>query len=106
VGHRALYRHEEIDGLKEAAREWKADCQVAGSIVHARELLEYEFKETDRLGARIAKQIKFLVELQTVQQMLRESRPGNFFPLVGVSLRELQSEFNLIDRSAASHQRE
>jgi hypothetical protein len=30
---------------KEAAREWRTDQQVKGSIVYARELLEYEFKK-------------------------------------------------------------
>jgi hypothetical protein len=59
-----------VRDFKEAAREWKAEQQVAWSITHSRELLEYEFKETERLDARIARQIKFLVELKTMQKML------------------------------------
>jgi hypothetical protein len=62
----------EIDGLKEAAREWKTDCQVSGSIIYGRELFEYEFKEIERLDARIARQIKFLVTLKAMQNMLSE----------------------------------
>jgi hypothetical protein len=59
--------------VDELAREWKADQQVAGSIICERELLEYEFKETERLDARITKQIKFLIELKTMQQMLGQT---------------------------------
>src|SRR5271169_5322463 len=33
------------DELEQALREWRTDQQVAGSIAHARELLEYELKE-------------------------------------------------------------
>jgi hypothetical protein len=60
----------QIDDLKNATREWKADYQVAGSIAHARELLEWESKQTERLDARIARQIKFLFELKAGEEML------------------------------------
>jgi len=58
----------QIDDLKNATREWKADYQVAGSIAHARELLEWESKQTERLDARIARQIKFLFELKAGEE--------------------------------------
>jgi len=45
-----------------AARRWDADCQVAGSISHASELLEYNFTETERLEARIARQTRICAE--------------------------------------------
>jgi hypothetical protein len=55
----------EIAGLKEATREWKADCKMAGSIAYARELLDWESTERERLDARINRQIKFLFELKS-----------------------------------------
>jgi len=61
------------DDLKEAARQWKADCQVAGTIMHASELLEYELKQSELLEARIARKIKFLLELKTMEQMLNKT---------------------------------
>jgi hypothetical protein len=61
------------DKFKEAAREWKAECQVAGTITLTSELLEYELKQGELLEARIARKIKFLVELKTMEQMLGKS---------------------------------
>jgi hypothetical protein len=58
-----------VDYLKEAAREWKIDQQIKGSIVYARELLEYEDKETERLEARIRKQTSYCAELKTWEEM-------------------------------------
>jgi hypothetical protein len=46
---------------------------VAGIITHASELLEYELKQGELLEARIARKIKFLVELKTMEQMLGKS---------------------------------
>jgi len=46
------------DELEQAGREWRTDQQVAGSITHARELLEYELKETERFNAMIVKQTR------------------------------------------------
>jgi hypothetical protein len=46
---------------------------VAGTITHASELLEYELKHGELLEARIARKIKFLVELKTMEQMLGKS---------------------------------
>lgn len=60
----------QIDDLKRATREWKAEQQVAWSISQARELLEWESKESERLDARIARQIKFLFELKAMEEML------------------------------------
>jgi len=59
--------------LKEALREWKSEQKVAWSVAYARELLHYESKESERLDARAARQIKFLIELKTLQKMLRET---------------------------------
>jgi hypothetical protein len=59
--------------LEKAAREWVAEQKVAGSIICERELLEYEFKETERLDSKIRQQIKFLIELKTMQKMLCET---------------------------------
>ncbi len=61
------------DKFKEAAREWKAECQVAGTITLTSELLEYELKQGEPFEARIARKIKFLVELKTMEQMLGKS---------------------------------
>jgi hypothetical protein len=55
--------------LKQAAREWKTDQQIKGSIVYARELLEYLDKETERLEARIAKQTRYCAELKAREEM-------------------------------------
>jgi hypothetical protein len=52
------------DDLEQAAREWKTDQQVAGSITNAREFLEFELKETERLNALIIKQTKYCAELK------------------------------------------
>jgi hypothetical protein len=60
----------EFSDLGEIAGQWKADQQVAWSISHARELLEWETKESERLDARIARQIKFLFELKAGEEML------------------------------------
>ena len=54
--------------LEQAVREWRADQQVAGSITHARELLEYELKETERLNAMIVKQTRHCAELKAWEE--------------------------------------
>jgi hypothetical protein len=59
--------------LREASRQWKADCQVTGTITHATELLEYELKQGELLEARIARKIKSLFELKTMEQMLGQT---------------------------------
>jgi len=61
------------DKFREALREWKAECQVAGTITLASELFEYELKQSELLEARTARKIKFLIELKTMQQMLCET---------------------------------
>jgi hypothetical protein len=38
------------------------------SIAHARELLEYEAKETERLNAMIVKQTRFCAELKAWEE--------------------------------------
>src|SRR5215469_9410743 len=55
--------------INEAAREWKTDQQVKGSIVYARALLEYEDKETERLEKRIAQQTRYCAELKAMEEM-------------------------------------
>jgi hypothetical protein len=57
------------DKVNEAAREWKADQQVKGSIVYARELLDYLDKETERLEAKIRKQTHYCAELKAMEDM-------------------------------------
>jgi hypothetical protein len=54
--------------LEQAGREWRTDQQVAGSITHARELLEYELKETERLNAMIVKQTRHCAELKAWEE--------------------------------------
>jgi hypothetical protein len=54
--------------LEQVAREWRTDQQVAGSIAHARELLEYELKETERLNAMIVKQTRHCAELKAWEE--------------------------------------
>jgi len=61
------------DDLNEAAREWKAEQKVAGSIALAPELVEYYAKESEGLDARIARQINFLIELKAKLKILGES---------------------------------
>jgi hypothetical protein len=56
------------DELEQAVREWRTDQQVAGSITHARELLEYELKETERLNAMIVKQTRHCAELKAWEE--------------------------------------
>ena len=58
------------DKFREAARQWRAQCQVAVTMTHARELLDYELKQSELLEARIARKIKSLFELKTMEQML------------------------------------
>jgi hypothetical protein len=61
------------DNLRQASRQWKADCQVTLTIMHANELLEYELKQGELLEARIARKIKSLFELKTMEQMLAQT---------------------------------
>jgi hypothetical protein len=49
--------------MMEALRQWKA-------ILQAVELLDYEFKQSELLEARIARKTKSLFELKTMEQML------------------------------------
>jgi hypothetical protein len=56
------------DELEQAVREWRTDLQVAGSIAHARELLEYELKETERLNAMIVRQTRHCAELKAWEE--------------------------------------
>jgi hypothetical protein len=56
------------DELEQAAREWRTDQQVKGSIAYARELLEYELKETERLNAMIVKQTRHCAELKAWEE--------------------------------------
>ena len=56
------------DDLEQAAREWRTDQQVKGSIVYSRELLEYELKETERLNAMIVKQTRHCAELKAWEE--------------------------------------
>ena len=57
-----------VDALEQAVHEWRTDQQVAGSITHARELLEYELKETERLNAMIIKQTRHCAELKAWEE--------------------------------------
>jgi hypothetical protein len=57
------------DELEQAAREWRTDQQVKGSIVYSRELLEYELKETERLNAMIVKQTRHCAELKAWEEV-------------------------------------
>jgi hypothetical protein len=56
------------DELEQALCEWRTDQQVAGSITYARELLEYELKETERLNAMIVKQTRHCAELKAWEE--------------------------------------
>ena len=56
------------DELEQAVREWRTDQQVKGSIVYARELLDYELKETERLNAMIVKQTRHCAELKAWEE--------------------------------------
>ena len=72
-GDKTLEASELDDYGKEAARQWRADCQVTVTMVHASELLDYELKQGELLEARIARKIKFLFELKTMEQMLGQT---------------------------------
>jgi hypothetical protein len=56
------------DRAREAAGQWKTECKVAGTVMHARELLEYEAKETERLNAMIMKQTRYCAELKAWEE--------------------------------------
>jgi len=60
-----------VDLLKQATREWQTDQRVVGSIVYARELLEYDDKHTERLQAQIVKQTRHCAELKAMEEMRR-----------------------------------
>jgi hypothetical protein len=53
---------------KEAAREWRTEQTVAGCMIYARELLDYELKETERLNAMIVKQTRHCAELKAWEE--------------------------------------
>jgi hypothetical protein len=57
------------DVLREAAREWKTEQKVAGCMLYAGEILEYDFKETARLEARIVSQIRHCAELKALEDL-------------------------------------
>ena len=59
----------EADELEQALHEWRTDQQVKGSIAYARELLEYELKETERLNAMIVKQTRHCAELKAWEEV-------------------------------------
>jgi hypothetical protein len=61
------------ENFREASRQWRADCRVTLGIMHASELLEYEFKQGELLEARIARKIKSLFELKAMEQMLGQT---------------------------------
>jgi hypothetical protein len=63
-------RGEQADGMMEALRQWKDDCQVAATIMQANELLEYELKHGETLDARITRKIKFCYELKAMEDLL------------------------------------
>jgi hypothetical protein len=60
--------------MMQALRQWKAECQVAATIMQASELLDYELKQGELLDARIARKIKFCFELKTMEQMRSQAR--------------------------------
>jgi hypothetical protein len=62
-----------VDEAREASLQWKTECKVAGTIMHASELLEYELTQSERLDARITRKIKSCFELKTMEQMLHET---------------------------------
>jgi hypothetical protein len=62
------------DELEQALREWRTDQQVKGSIAYARELLEYELKETERLNAMIVKQTRHCAELKAWEEAEKARR--------------------------------
>jgi hypothetical protein len=60
----------EIDEvLEQGARQWLADCRVACTVTHVSELLEYEFKQSERLDARITRQTRYCAELKAWEEM-------------------------------------
>jgi hypothetical protein len=50
---------------------------MAVTIMHAREPLDYELKQGELFEGRIARKIKFLVELKIMEQMLGETLRGS-----------------------------
>ena len=59
--------------MMEALRQWKADRQVAGTILQAVELLDYEFKQSQLIEARIEHKTKSLFQFKTMEQMLGQT---------------------------------
>lgn len=59
---------QEAEEMMEALRQWKNDRQVAGTIIQAADLLEYEIKETSRLNAIIHKQTAHCAALKAWEE--------------------------------------
>lgn len=57
----------QVDFLKELARQWKTEQKVAGCMIHASEVLEYDFPV--RLEARIVSQTRHCAELKAWEEM-------------------------------------
>ena len=55
--------------MKEAARQWKTEQKVAGCMVYAREVLEYDSEQTERLETRIVRQTRYCAELKAWEEM-------------------------------------
>jgi hypothetical protein len=58
----------ETDFLKELAHQWKTEQMVAGCMIYASEILEYDFKQTERLNAMIVKQTRHCAELKAWEE--------------------------------------
>lgn len=60
------------DDLPEPLRKSIIECQVGASIMRERELFEADLNSRERLEAMIHRQVKHLIQLKAMKQMLRQ----------------------------------
>jgi hypothetical protein len=64
---------DKLDVLTETMRKIAAESKMAISIISAGEFFEYELDMRERLDAMIIRQVKHLIQLKTMKQMLRQT---------------------------------
>jgi hypothetical protein len=64
---------EKLDDYSEAFRQFAVDTQTSVALIHAREFLDDELDQCERLDARIARAVKHLIQIKAMKQMLRQT---------------------------------
>jgi hypothetical protein len=68
-----LQPEDKIDDLTKALRKLTTEWKLADAVHHSRELLDEELILRERLDAMIHRQVKHLIQLKAMKQMLRET---------------------------------